>query len=188
MDNSVEFDWAGLGLPVSPLSSHSHVSQFASSRSQISPSTYLCYFFWVRSLFLTANNNTHCCCVLGCNNNLSLTGGGGGGQAGVAGHGEPEHPVQLHLVPVHLLLLLLPLERPEPPDVGGAIAGRLLPPVALVRGEGAWGSALRLHPGSYLDDGPGKGSLLSEEKRLSGSETTHRVCHFVSLKSLTLLL
>ena len=43
---------------LSSSSSHSHVSQFASSRSQISPSTYLYYFFCVRSLFLTAHNKT----------------------------------------------------------------------------------------------------------------------------------
>lgn len=106
-----------------------------------------------------------------------LTGGGGGGQTGVAGHGEPQHPVQLHLVPVHLLLLLLPLERPEPPDVGGAITGHLLPP------QGAGGSVIRLHPGSCggLDGGqrPRKCSLLSEEKRLSEDQSV------VTLKSLT---
>ena len=95
-----------------------------------------------------------------------LTGGGGGGQTGVAGHGEPQHPVQLHLVPVHLLLLLLPLEGPEPPDVGGAITGQLLAP------QGAGGSVIRLHPGSCGGltsvQWPRKCSLLSEEKRFSG--------------------
>ena len=88
-----------------------------------------------------------------------LTRGGGGGKAGVAGDGEPQHPVELHLVPVHLLLLLLPLEGPQPPDVRGAIAGHL----PLVSREQAWGSAIRLHPGSYL--GAGRGKVLFSPRR-----------------------
>ena len=92
-----------------------------------------------------------------------LTGGGGSSEAGVAGDGEPEHPVQLHLVPVHLLLLLLPLEGPQPPDVRGAIAGHLLTFVPLVSREQAWGSAIRLHPGSYL--GAGRGKVLFSPRR-----------------------
>ena len=100
-----------------------------------------------------------------------LTGGGGGGEAGVAGHGEAEHPLELHLVPVHLLLLLLPLEGPQPPDVRGAITGHGLTSVPLVRGEEAGGSSLRLHPGSYLSGRPRKSSLLSVEKRFSGNQS-----------------
>ena len=92
-----------------------------------------------------------------------LTGGGGSSEAGVAGDGEPEHPVQLHLVPVHLLLLLLPLEGPQPPDMRGAIAGHLLTFVPLVSREQAWGSAIRLHPGSYL--GAGRGKVLFSPRR-----------------------
>ena len=92
-----------------------------------------------------------------------LTGGGGGGKAGVAGDGEPQNPVELHLVPVHLLLLLLPLEGPQPPDVRGAIACHGLTSVPLVSREQAWGSAIRLHPGSYL--GAGRGKVLFSPRR-----------------------
>ena len=134
------------------------------------------YFFCVRSLFLAAHTKTHCSSKVWTHSDALLTGGGGGGQAGVAGDGEPQDPVQLHLVPVHLLLLLLPLEGPEPPDMRGTISRcHLLP--RLGRGEGARGSAIRLHPGSYLDDIRRKGSLLSEEKRLSRPE-------MITLKSL----
>ena len=138
------------------------------------PAPICSIFFRVRSLFLAAHNKIHCSSIKFWTHDdvALLTGDGGGGQAGVAGDGETQDPVQLHLVPVHLLLLLLPLEGPEPPDMWGAIIRcHLLP--RLVRGEGARGSAIRLHPGSYLDDGWRKGSLLSEEKRLSGSEMYH---------------
>ena len=38
-------------------------------------------------------------------------------QAGIAGYRQPENPLELHLVPSVDLLLLLPLQRPQSPDM-----------------------------------------------------------------------
>ena len=85
---------------------------------------------------------------------ISLTCCGCGGEAGVAGDGEAQHPLQLHLVLGALLLLLLPLEGAQPPHVRRPAIARHL------QGRG---SSLRLHGAeSCQEEGSEEIKLLME--------------------------
>ena len=70
--------------------------------------------------FEVVQNNKDSISKLLRNGNICLTCSWSCGQTGIAGYGQPEHPLQLHLVPSVHLLLLLPLQRPQSPNMGSS--------------------------------------------------------------------